>query len=249
MNKIKPKLNSKNKIRLPHGFSFFWTKNQAKKGVTLIELAIVITVISLIISGILYGKDLQRNAEINTLLAEMQKFTATTLQFQTTYSGLPGDFRRASQYWGGSATNGNGNGNIEIETSNEAFSAFRHLSLAELIDGSYSGTWSGAFASKTNIFASKSGNSALIYLGCCGTSVGTLKFRNYVNAFIANSTTRAAVISPVEAMGIDKKIDDGIPDYGMFGAAGTGCFTGVGTSSVYGAGEERKCQIYLGYDN
>lgn len=243
------KLSARYKINMARVFSFFWIKNQAKKGVTILELAIVITIISLIVSGILYGKTMQRNAEINTLLAEMQKFNAAALQFQTTYSGLPGDFRRASQYWGVASTNGNGNGNIEIETSDESFLALQHLALAELVEGSYSGTWSGAFTPETNIFASKIGNGAVVYLGCCGTSVGTLKFRNYVNAFVANITSHSAIVSGIEAQGMDKKIDDGIPDFGMFGSTGASCVTGAGKDSTYQINEGINCQVYLGYDN
>ncbi|BBB13916.1 prepilin-type N-terminal cleavage/methylation domain-containing protein [Sphingopyxis sp. FD7] len=60
-------------------------------GFTLVELAIVMTIIGLLIGGILKGQELMQNARITATISEMQSYQSATNIFRDTYAYLPGD--------------------------------------------------------------------------------------------------------------------------------------------------------------
>lgn len=248
--------------------------NKYNKAFTLIELSIVIVIIGLLVAGVLTGKDLIRASELKTAVNEVIKYKSALQQFDTLYSGLPGDITDATSYWSTSA-NGDGNGQIAPETSNEAFRAMQQLALANLIDGTYSGTSKNGGASdvlvpSTNNVSGNIGalkiNGAGIYVKCCSTTdySRSLTFNNHVNIFKPSSTAgkRDGIVTPIEALSIDGKMDDGIPDTGFIGGSGVwdgaaysagNCYTGTGSSSSYYSADSTKktlpyCQMMFAYD-
>lgn len=68
---------------------------QQQKGFTLVELAIVLTIIGLLIGGILKGQALIANARVTAQMAQIKGFEAAVTTFNDTYSGLPGDLNSA----------------------------------------------------------------------------------------------------------------------------------------------------------
>ncbi len=64
---------------------------QQQKGFTLVELAIVLTIIGLLIGGILKGQQLIANAKVTAQMAQVQGIDAATTTFRDAYAGLPGD--------------------------------------------------------------------------------------------------------------------------------------------------------------
>ncbi len=66
-------------------------KTQNQKGFTLVELAIVMTIIGLLIGGILKGQELMENARVTSTIAQIRSFEAATTTFRDTYSAMPGD--------------------------------------------------------------------------------------------------------------------------------------------------------------
>jgi hypothetical protein len=206
------------------------------------------------------GQQVAEAARLKAMLSEVQNLKTAIGQFEILYKGLPGDIANAERYWP-ETQNGNADGEIAPETDDEAFGAIQQLALAGFIDGSYDGVWSGAFTSAGNVVESKLGRGAMIYVRCCGDEgESNLEFMNHVNVFsaAAGGSTRAGVFTPEEAMQIDSKIDDGIPDSGLVGANGafsageyrkSGCYTGVGSGAVYDvAAIEATCQMYFGYN-
>jgi hypothetical protein len=213
-----------------------------------------------------------KSAELKAITAEVDKYKAAFGQFQLLYNGPPGDIANATGYWSTSG-NGNGDGYVTIETSNEPFRAIQQLILAKLMDGSVTGTWGSGFVltvpgTTGNVLPSSSNREgAAVYIKCCSNTdySRTINFKNHVNLFSiygTNITKRAGVLTPVEARNIDEKIDDGIPDYGMVGGAGsytgsayaaTGCYTGTGNTSTYESSNAtykstNSCQMLFGYD-
>jgi prepilin-type N-terminal cleavage/methylation domain-containing protein len=74
-----------------------------RKGFTLIELSIVLVIIGLIVGGILVGRDLFEVARLKRLHSEMQEVILGVNAFKLKYGCLPGDCRKATQFFG---TNG-----------------------------------------------------------------------------------------------------------------------------------------------
>ncbi|MES2207853.1 MAG: prepilin-type N-terminal cleavage/methylation domain-containing protein [Pseudomonadota bacterium] len=129
--------------------------NSSGRGFTLIEIALVLTIISLLVGGILRGQALIRNTKIRTLYNQYKELVAAVTAYQERYHFLPGDDLQASSRFAvpvGAGlppiTNGNGNGLIDDGdklgaggactagmTQNESCQALYHLRLAGIISG------------------------------------------------------------------------------------------------------------------
>ncbi|MEZ0261268.1 MAG: type II secretion system protein [Alphaproteobacteria bacterium] len=63
----------------------------AQKGFTLVELAIVMTIIGLLIGGILKGQELMENARVTSTVAQVKSYSAAVTSFKDMYQSYPGD--------------------------------------------------------------------------------------------------------------------------------------------------------------
>jgi prepilin-type N-terminal cleavage/methylation domain-containing protein len=121
-----------------------------KRGFTLLELSIVMTIIALIIGGILLGDGLIRNSELHAIATEQQQYNQAASGFRDKYLALPGDFNGATVLWdvvsGACASttgstpeatcDGDANGLIDPVTATndfEQFRAWQHLVNAKLL--------------------------------------------------------------------------------------------------------------------
>lgn len=73
------------------------TEIKKTEGFTLVELAVVMTIIGLLIGGILKGQQLIQNARITSTISDAQGYQAAITAFQDQYDALPGDMKTAQQ--------------------------------------------------------------------------------------------------------------------------------------------------------
>jgi prepilin-type N-terminal cleavage/methylation domain-containing protein len=124
-----------------------------RNGFTLIELSIVIVIIGLIVAGVVGGQKLVRQAQLRSVITEVDTYKIAYHTFFLQYGGVPGDIENATDYWSGTA---NGNGNKAIHWSTETLRTWQQLSLAKLIPGSYTGAKIGSHGKLgANVPASK----------------------------------------------------------------------------------------------
>ena len=93
------------------------------RGVTLVEIAIVLVIIGLLLGGILKGQELINNAKVRSIADRQNSLKVAWFAFIDRFQALPGDYVYAAQYIPG-ATNGEGNGLI---TQKESPVVFQHL--------------------------------------------------------------------------------------------------------------------------
>lgn len=217
-----------------------------RSGFSLVELSIVLVILGLLTGGILAGQSLIRAAELRAVSTEYARYITATQTFRDKYFALPGDFRDATRFWNrmtatsdcvsnsglsaaGSpgACDGNGDGGNAapgaVSQSGEIVQYWRHLALAGLIEGTYTGqAGTGGnlhFVGGTNVPNSKLGN-AIWGMRTLGLSThGSYFTYNYGN-FLQLGGARPTednywgALKPEEAWNIDTKMDDGKPGRG-----------------------------------
>lgn len=217
-------------------------------GFSLLELSIVLVIIGLLAGGLMVGQDLIRQSELRAVMNEHQSYLTALNSFRVKYNAVPGDMRNATQYWGRQSNtpdcltnssaavtvngtcDGNANGVVNDGTaanlSGERKQFWRHLALAGLVSGNFTGLsgplgWDHAvinvnvpgsaitaggwtavgyaapFPGNGNMYALDYGPSVFIY-GAEGSG----------------TETDNPIFRPQEAAQIDTKMDDGKPATG-----------------------------------
>jgi prepilin-type N-terminal cleavage/methylation domain-containing protein len=208
---------------------------------TLIELAIVLTVIGLLVGGIVLGQALLGTSAIRASISDIQRIETAVTGFQTKYEALPGDFKIATSYWGTDAdgcpthTNRvqktatcNGDGNGQLGNSNpELFRAWQHLASSAFYAGSFTGVTDSGGTIDANIGANvppatvEGGGFAFApYLGNGYAGDADRYAGDYGNATLVygkedgTNSLESAVLTPTDTLNIDTKIDNGLPGSG-----------------------------------
>ncbi len=136
-------------------------RRQNNRGFTLLELAMVIALMTFLISGIVVGHTMIRASELRSVISDVARYTEAVTDFRDKFRALPGDFSGATDLWGAASAdpgtclstagtgtqtcNGNGDGRITTQSSitlssqYEQFRAWQHMAIAGLIEGYYSG--------------------------------------------------------------------------------------------------------------
>ncbi|MDB2414349.1 prepilin-type N-terminal cleavage/methylation domain-containing protein [Rickettsiales bacterium] len=219
------------------------------KGFTLVEIAIVIVIIGLILAGVVSGQDLIKQAQIRSVINNINKYNTAINTFTIKYHGVPGDLLNAHEFWGSdcdsTAANCNGDGSRLVEwvatagqNSNlENLRAWQHLSLAGLVNASYTGVYAyPTFINVTMPPASVDGGCySYLVTGTTSTTYtgrfGSMKNGLYIGkpSLVADYQGRlcsAPLFEPIEAYSIDLKVDDALPNSGSMQvrtAETTGC--------------------------
>ena len=76
-------------------------KHTNQRGVTLVEIAIVLVIIGLLLGGILKGQELINSAKVRSIVDRQQSLKVSWFAFIDRYQALPGDYVYARQNIGG----------------------------------------------------------------------------------------------------------------------------------------------------
>lgn len=213
------------------------TSNQ--QGFTLVELAIVMTIIGLLIGGVLKGQEMINNARITSTIAQVQAYKAAIYTFRDRFDQFPGDmpvatYRLPSCTADNFCYNGNGNGIIgnliggwgwagdgdaTVESENTQF--WKHLALADLISGVNPASSVPAWG-KTHPASKFAGGFFALTISQAGGRNGMQVRMQPAVTGSYGSDAGSNSIAPRDAAIIDRKMDDGKPDTGSVTAYGSG---------------------------
>lgn len=120
-------------------------KPNRRSGFTLIEIAIILFIMSLMLGNIVKGSTLVDNAKVKSLAEDFRNIPAYIYHYQNKFRGLPGDAVAASMHVGGTTattpTGKQGNGQIDgpwnsLVRTDESYLFWQHVRLAGLAQGS-----------------------------------------------------------------------------------------------------------------
>lgn len=211
------------------------------RGFTLVELAIVLVMGALIVSGVLIGRDMVKNSRVVQLIKEQETWQSAITGFRERYEDLPGDMIDAESYWSGATANGNGNRQI-VWAGGEGPQAWYQLEQAGYIPplGMTGTATSDLAVVGTNVPRSDYRDGAGWYIHYDFSVGGNHLGLGMGDASGLNDT---AVIAATQAHRVDKKIDDGDPSNGHVRGAGGGSCISSGAYVLSGAGEDYVCTM------
>ena len=199
---------------------------QKHAGFTLVELSIVLVIIGLMVGGALVATDLKRSAELSALISDFTKYEKAFRSFEEMYNSKPGDMSDASDYWAAciddptEPTNTcNGDGDMVINAKGEGFRAWQHLSLANLIEGDYTGFYAtGADAIDPDENLPESVITPGLYYFFEDSTTRHIGFGQRDSNTTDDSWPYEVMLSPQELYRFDLKFDDGKPNSGKITA-------------------------------
>lgn len=198
-------------------------------GFSLVEIAIVLTIIALLVGSVLTGKNMIRSSAVQSTVARVQEYRGAIDKFTDRFIELPGDFSSASTYWTG-AYDGNGDSHVGggLDTScagdyEEQWAAFEHMGKAELIEGQYNTSGGNTPNPGVNTPATPISGGGYTLRFCGDIQTSTIYFVGHYGHVIqiglpTGGGTRAPLFTPEEAGSIDKKLDDSYPGTGAIKA-------------------------------
>jgi prepilin-type N-terminal cleavage/methylation domain-containing protein len=191
-------------------------RNWQKGGFTLVELALVLVIIGLLITGVLKGEALIQNAKVKKVVNQKDSLTAAFYTYYDRYNWYPGDAPATVTNIPvtGHTDNGNGNGQIDAGAT-ERWVLYQDLVLAQIINGGYTGVANDV---PTNPF----GGTAIIQYW--GTPPGSAIALN------ANCITFTQIPYDV-AQEMDRKYDDGVYNTGTMRA--NTVYTATSVKTIY----------------
>lgn len=219
-----------------------------RRAFSLIELSIVLIIIGLLIAGVTGGASLIKSSELRSVITESRTWSVSVNSFFNQFDNLPGDFSGAL----GDVAGGDGDGRIEYSNNGtaagdlsnyEGRNAWRHLSITNILDTSvvYSSS------DNTDVLTIDPASTALSSFGDSAPSskigsagwdfdynststhnvvvvTGTISAAaaGSANTLVNGTVISSGVLTPVDALSLDSKYDDGDPDEGSIRGLGSG---------------------------
>lgn len=246
------------------------SKRKREQGFTLVELAIVMIIIGLLITGILKGQEMIANAQVTSTVAQIKGIDAATSTFKDTYSALPGDMTNAATRLAGctaaagcAPAGANGNGRVDIDpgavvAAGEGVAFFLQLAAADLITGVNPTPTTPAIDIGDEVpEASISGASFRVGFtagnptGAQGGLAATWRAGHYLavgsipTVAIGGGGAGLEGLSPTQAGRIDAKLDDGLPQSGFVRAGGVGTCVAGAPVQYDGTVSQADCDVFV----
>ncbi|PIR31733.1 MAG: hypothetical protein COV36_07155 [Alphaproteobacteria bacterium CG11_big_fil_rev_8_21_14_0_20_44_7] len=197
-----------------------------KRGFTLVELSIVLVIIGLLIGGILVAQSMIETAKIQSFIRQIQQIDMAVSNFRVKYNYLPGDDPKHSAA-------GDGDGRIEDSAVNAAGSSpsyyfnyeisnfWVHLQQDGFLRNDYptfsadasSGIDVGTHIPYAQGTSSKNAGIVIYYSEYFTHPRNEYFICDYTpttNTTWSSGTYWDAVFTPVQALSIDTKMDDGL---------------------------------------
>ncbi len=200
-------------------------KKFSEKGFSMVEMAIVITIIGLLMTGIIMGREMIGAANINKVISDLRSYQVAYDQFSEKYEGIAGDLSDATTYW---PTTNNGTGNSIINEQgvtvdfDESYLAWQHLALAGFIKGVYTGTNNGPdfdpIVPGGNLPASSYPGSAYDMVSLIDIDTGADTNINFIlvgRADVGGGSLTLNVVPESDASDIERKLDSGTEAEGV----------------------------------
>lgn len=233
-----------------------------QKGVNLVELSIVLTIMGVLLAGTLGGMSILKASKLRKMATEFTTYAQAIEQFESDYYYLPGDMANASDYWSG-ANDGDGDTIVDWDgaaaTAQEDLFAWEHLGLANLIGGNFTGAViSGTvrYGLDTNQPKSEAYNDmGFIFYNLTATVYSRLGTAIEAASLItASGLPNGGGLMAKDAYSIDVKIDDGLASSGRLFSyretADSGCASAAFTaaSATYDLdATDKTCQLLYFY--
>ena len=172
-----------------------------ERGFTLVEIAIVLTLIGLLLGGVFKGQEMVNQAKIKSLVADLSGVSAAYAGYMDRYRAVPGDDPNAGLRWAG-ATSGNGDGQVSGKYNSqnpgdESRLWWAHLRRAGFVAGT--GT-----QQPFNVLAGIVGAQT----GDAGSPVGPA-LGGFVSLIVCSANLHDKI-----AIAVDTQMDDGLPHSG-----------------------------------
>ncbi|MBT4922760.1 MAG: type II secretion system protein [Rickettsiales bacterium] len=202
-----------------------------RKAFSLIELAVVITIIGLLTATIQAGIGVVKSAQTRALVGQLKEYKSSYYGFFSAYSGFPGDLGNASYLWS-SAVNGDGDGLVEYvsgDSTEEFANTWTHLALGDFISSDYPAL--SYPEARDDIM-----KYIIIYYSDIHSQSG--------NSITIQANDFSGVMTPLEAYQLDCKIDDCSPTIGTTSIDNGDGITGSTTTCLNVSGELNSKDVH-----
>jgi type II secretory pathway pseudopilin PulG len=230
--------------------SYTQSKKYSQRGVTLVEVGVVLVIMALLVAGITSAQHLIESAKIRSATKEIENHSSALASFTDQFKLFPGDMPTFTTFYPAAtnptSANGDGDGRIEYTggavTSHEGNLAWAQMSLVGLVTGDFQATndddildiniprsnAAGGGAGFTLDFTAALGNQLIYGLADGSGNIDT------------------AIFTPNFASRIDSKLDDGHADSGLIRSDGLAACTASGNYDF--ASEEIACYLRMRLD-
>lgn len=210
-------------------------RRRKRSAFSLIELSIVLIIIGLLIAGVTGGASLIKSSELRSVITEARNWGIAVNSFYNQFDALPGDFGTVL----GNSGQGNDSSTIEYLNSNsiaEGRNAWVQMKAAAILDSNVLTDANLLVSPASQVSFGVNIPASKIKASGWDFDYNTASTQNVVvlTGTIAPGTTNDLVndnansyttgaITPIDALSIDSKFDDGIANAGKIRGIRTAC--------------------------